>query len=138
MRLVIDTNIVFSALIAGGKTRECIITAPVELYAPEFFYSEFENHRETILSKTNLDEDQLTTVFALLFENIELVPRTELADHIPKAREIMESIDPDDVPFLALAISHECDIWSDDDHFQEQYAVKVWESHELFRHLDLV
>ena len=48
MRLVIDTNIVFSALITGGKTRECIITAPVELYAPEFFYTEFENHRETI------------------------------------------------------------------------------------------
>ena len=137
MRLVIDTNIVFSALRAGGKTRECI-TAPVELCAPEFFYSEFENHRETILSKTNLDEDQLTTLFALLFENIELVPRSEFADHIPKAREIMESIEPDDVPFLALALSQECDIWSDDEHFQEQPAVKAWESHDLFRHLDLV
>ena len=73
MRLVIDTNIVFSALITGGKTRECIITAPVELYAPEFFYTEFENHRETILSKTNLDDDQLTTLFALLFEIVTLL-----------------------------------------------------------------
>lgn len=128
----------FSALIAGGKTRECIITAPVELYAPEFFYSEFENHRETILSKTNLDEDRLTTLFALLFENIELVPRNGFADSLQEARDTIEPIDPDDVPFLALALSQECDIWSDDDHFQEQSTVKAWESHELFGHLDLV
>ena len=94
MRLVIDTNIVFSALIAGGKTRDCIITAPVELYAPEYFHSEFENHRETFLSKTNLDDDQLTTLFALFFENIELVPRSDFADHIPKAREIMRGHRP--------------------------------------------
>jgi predicted nucleic acid-binding protein len=37
LRLVIDTNIIFSALIAGGKTRELIITAPVYLFVPEFF-----------------------------------------------------------------------------------------------------
>jgi len=34
MKLVCDTNIVFSALIAGGKTRELILSDETYLHAP--------------------------------------------------------------------------------------------------------
>lgn|GEM_PF-6514982 len=34
MKLVCDTNVVFSALIAGGKTRELILSDETYLHAP--------------------------------------------------------------------------------------------------------
>lgn len=48
----------------------------------------------------------------------------------------MEQVDPDDVPFLALALQREADIWSDDKHFQKKDAVRVWRNHELIDELD--
>ena len=40
MKLVIDTNIVISALIKDGKTREIIMSGKFELVSPDFVLDE--------------------------------------------------------------------------------------------------
>jgi len=59
MKLVCDTNVVFSALIAGGKTRELILSDQTDLYAPEFFFTELDSHRQEIEEKSRLSEEQV-------------------------------------------------------------------------------
>jgi len=136
MKLVCDTNIVFSALIAGGKSRELLLSDRVELYAPEFFFTELDNHREEISEKSNLSEDELGLLLDLLFKDTEVVPKEEFEDELSQAAEHIEETDPDDVPFLALAIHLDIDLWSDDTDFDNQDAVKNWKTHELVAHLE--
>jgi predicted nucleic acid-binding protein len=136
MKLVCDTNIVFSALIAGGKTRELILSDETELYAPEFFFSELDNHRHEIEEKSNLSEEQIGLLLSVLFKDTEVVPREEFEDELDLASQLIGGTDPDDVPFLALALRLDVDIWTDDSDFEEQNEVTVWKTHELVRHLE--
>jgi predicted nucleic acid-binding protein len=136
MKLVCDTNIVFSGVIAGGKTRELLLSDRIELYAPEFFFTELDNHREEISEKSNLSEDELGLLLDLLFKDTEVVPKEEFEDELSQAAERIGETDPDDVPFLALALHLDVDLWSDDTDFDDQDAVKNWKTHELVAHLE--
>ncbi|NOR59538.1 MAG: hypothetical protein GQ469_02765 [Methanosarcinales archaeon] len=50
----------------------------------------------------------------------------------------MKDIDPDDTPFLALAMKTKVDgIWSEDKGFQRQNCVKVYRTLELVEFLNL-
>lgn len=131
MRLVVDTNVVFSALIAGGVTREILLTGEHEFLAPEHFFAEFRGNQAAVSSKTGLSESELDLLLHLLFERIRIVPRMEFEDTVTEAEDAIGTVDPDDVPFLALAMHVNAEVWSDDEHFQRQDAVRVWRTHEL-------
>ena len=51
------------------------------------------------------------------------------------ASKIMDSIDPDDTPFIAAALATGADIWSDDKHFEQQNEIKVWKTKDLIQFL---
>ena len=46
MELVVDANVVFSALIKEGVTIKLLFDPNLILYAPDFFLEEFNKHRE--------------------------------------------------------------------------------------------
>jgi predicted nucleic acid-binding protein len=49
-----------------------------------------------------------------------------------EAERIMHTIDPDDTPFIALALAVENDgVWSDDRHFQQQTRIRIWKTKDL-------
>ncbi len=76
--------------------------------------------------------------FKILFENITLVDIEDFIDKLEEGKEIMASIDIEDVPFIALALSIGNDgIWSDDKHFnsrkklksgKQKTSLKCWEN----------
>ena len=51
MKLVVDANVVISALIADSKTRELIVTLEPDLFTPEFVHEEIGNYEELIVEK---------------------------------------------------------------------------------------
>jgi predicted nucleic acid-binding protein len=54
-----------------------------------------------------------------------------------EAKQIMDKIDPDDTPFIALALAIENDgVWSNDKHFGQQNRVKIWKTDVLLRLLE--
>ncbi len=138
MELIIDTNIIFSALIKDGKTRELILMDDIDISVPEFFYVELKNNRYEIMKKTGLDEGEFSSLINILFEDIDVVPKKEFEGNISEAKDIIEDIDPDDVPFIALALEKDSPIWSDDGHFQEQKEIEVFKTHELLEKLSLL
>jgi len=132
MKLVVDTNIIISALIKRkGKTREMLLEENLDLYAPEYFLEEILNHKNIIKKKSKLSGTQLKGKILLLLENIDIVPKKEYEKQISKAKEFMEDIDPDDVYFLALALRLGADIWSNDEDFEKQNEVKRWKTSKL-------
>jgi len=137
MKVVVDTNIIFSALIADGKTRDLILLDDLDLVIPEFFYDELKNNKEEIIPKTGLTKSEFSTLLNILFEDVDVVPKDEFEDEIPQARDLMEDIDPDDVPFVALALKKEAEIWSDDGHFQHQDSVRVFRTTDLLDRFEI-
>lgn len=137
MKLVVDTNVIFSALMSGGKTREIILRENIDFYVPEYFFTEVMNNSEIIKKKTDLSGKDLSSLFNLLLEEIEIIPKAEFDRKLSEANSIIEEKDPDDAPFLALALKLNADIWSDDKDFQEQEKVKVWTTGDLVNHLQL-
>jgi len=120
MKLVIDANVVISALIADSKTRELIVTLEPDLLTPAFVHDEIENYEELIVEKSALDSDRLEQFIDLLFQYIEVVPANEFYPAMETAEEAIGDIDPDDVLYLACAIASDAAIWSDDSDFDEQ------------------
>jgi len=121
-------------LIADGKTRELILTENLDLYVSEYFFTELQNNLDDVEDKTGLERSELELLVGLLFEQVNIVPREEFETELPAAREQVP--DPDDAPFLALAVALDAGIWSDDSHLQEQDAAPIWKTHELVAELD--
>jgi len=48
IKLVIDVNILFTALIKNSKTAELIIEKQITCFAPEFLIEEFSKYRSVI------------------------------------------------------------------------------------------
>ena len=55
----------------------------------------------------------------------------ELSQAVGEPRRSGVEIDIDDAPFLALAMSLNCPIWSNDGHFKKQHVVKAYTTREL-------
>ncbi len=138
MRLVIDINIIISSLISNSVRRSILMDSGFELMAPEYTFTEIMKHANLIKKKAKLTSDDLQYVMDMLFSRISIYPHDEYADCYPLAEEIMKDIDPDDAPFLALAMKTKVDgIWSEDKGFQQQDCVKVYRTVELVEFLNL-
>jgi len=132
MRLVIDTNIIISSLISNSTRRYILMNSNIEFIAPEYTFTEILKHTDLIEKKAKLASKDLQYVIDMLLSRITIYPKDEYADCYVQAKDIMKDIDPDDAPFLALAMKTKVDgIWSEDKGFQQQSYVKVYTTKEL-------
>ncbi len=72
MKLVLDSNVIFSALIKKSTTRDIILSDIFDLYAPEYIFSEITKHEELLLRKSKMDEEELDALLLLLQKHIHL------------------------------------------------------------------
>lgn len=131
MEIVLDTNVLISSLLKDGLTRKIIFLSPFEMYTVEHAKSEIWIHKEELLLKSKLDEKSFDYLCEIIFSRVNLVPVQEIEPFRRTAEEIMHDIDLDDAPFLALALSISCPIWSNDDHFKRQSVIKAVTTREL-------
>jgi predicted nucleic acid-binding protein len=139
MKLVVDTNRIIAALIKDFTSREIILSDKIQFLTVGITKSEIEEHKQELLEKANLTEEQFNAIFFLLFSRIFVVSDVVIENKMNEAKEIMDKIDPADTPFIALALAVENDgIWSDDEHFRQQNRIRVWKTRELLRLLERI
>jgi len=131
MKLVVDANVVISALIADSKTRELIVTLEPELLTPEIVADEIDKYEPLIMEKSGMEQDRVQQFIDLLFTHIETVPVRFFQDHIDEADTAIGETDPDNVLYLACALGVDAGIWSDDTDFQNQEMVPVYTTQEV-------
>lgn len=130
MDLVIDANILMSALIAsGGGTYDLIFNERIKLFAPEFLIEELNKHKEEILLKSQLEPVDFELFLSLISSKIEFVPYFEFEEFITNATEITP--DPNDCEYFALGLKLDCGLWSNDKEFKKQKSLKVYTTKEL-------
>lgn len=126
MIIIIDTNILISALIKDSTVRQILISSGLRFYYPEASFHEVRKYKGMILEKSGLGDAEFERVLGKILEYVALVPTETMNEHLKEARTAMERIDPKDVAFLAAAMSYEPSvIWSDDRDFERQDRIKV-------------
>ena len=131
MKLVIDANVVISALIADSKTRGLIVTLEPDLLTPAFVHEEIKNYEDQIVEKSGMNPDRVAQFIELLFQYIDVVPADDFYPAIQSADEAIGDTDPDDVLYLACAIACDAAIWSDDSDFDEQDGVETYSTSDI-------
>ena len=130
MDLVIDSNILFAALLKESGTSDILFKH--KLYAPEFIFEEFRKYRDYLRGKTKRTEEDFNGLFDLFERNVILIPKEEIEPFIEK----VENISPDakDVVYLALALKLRCGLWSNDGNLKEkQNVIQVYSTEDLIK-----
>ena len=136
MRLVVDANVIISALIADSKTRELVVPLDPDLLTPQFVHDEIENYEDLIAEKSGMEPRRVQRFVDLLFQYIEVAPADEFFSYIEGADEAIGETDPDDVLYVACALANDAHIWSDDSDFKEQDIVEAYSTSDVIDSFD--
>ena len=128
---VIDTNIIFSALLKNSAARKIILSDTFDLFVPEFLFTEIIKYEEVILKKAGMEKENLELLLLLLQSHISVIPFKMFFDFLEAAEKEMEKIDMKDAPFIALALKLKIPIWSNDLHFKKQKKVVSFNTAEI-------
>lgn len=130
MKLVIDTNVLFSALYepssAPGQLLLLAIEGEVELYAPESVLVELER---ALRQKLGYDEDAWLGTLAAL--PVEWMDEETYVSAMPRASAAIR--DPGDAPVVALALVLGADIVSGDSDFHplRRRVARTWKPRDF-------
>ena len=117
MYLVVDPNVIISALITKGNSSEVFslnfILEKFVLIAPNFLIIELGNHTEKIMKKTRLSQDAIKETLELVLSQITFISEEEFKDKRDEAKRILQKHEKDS-PYLALALAFNCKIFSGD------------------------
>ena len=129
MRLVVDANVLFAALIAKSKTLDLMFSDRLKLYSPEVLFIELEKNKDEILSKSGFDEDSLYAFLQLLKPELHIDFISDFRDWLDKALEVTPHAK--DASYFSLALKYSCAIWSNEPRLKKQSKVKVYSTSEL-------
>ena len=73
IRLVVDANIIFSALVKDSTTRKLIIEAPIYFYTPDILIEEINRNLNVISKKTGLTSSEIKQILKKLLRYIAVV-----------------------------------------------------------------
>jgi predicted nucleic acid-binding protein len=118
MKIVIDSNIVFSAILnTQSNIGHLIINGSrfFHFYTVGLLRDEIFNHRAKILRLTGLTENEFNEVYHLVAGKISFVDEILLTDaEIFKANELVAGIDENDAMFVTLNDHLSAHLWTGD------------------------
>jgi len=118
MRIVVDTNIVFSAILnSNGLIGELLFNSEqqFDFYTSEFMVHELTKYKSKLQNLTKMSEERIDISIRQILKKIDLISTEVISEaHWERAYELAADVDEDDTPFLATAISLEASIWTGD------------------------
>ena len=130
MRIVVDTNIAFSAILNTNSKIARILLQPksrLNFYSTEQLLSEIEEHKEKIKKISNYSDYELDRIITLIsnkirFINLRLIPK----ESYEYAESLTKDVDIDDTEFVALTEHIKGKLWSGDKELQKGLNKKGW------------
>ena len=116
--VVVDTNLVFSALVSRrARLREVLLNEPdLRLLCPRFLFVELFKHKERITRATELSEDELLEFLNAILSRVQFVDEGAIPIGTwVEARRLCRGTDEKDCPFVALALHLDIQLWTGDE-----------------------
>jgi predicted nucleic acid-binding protein len=118
MRIVVDSNIVFSAILnTKSKIGQLIINGSrhFKFYTTELLKEEIGRHKHKLINLSGYTEAKYNETYQLLTNRLIFVDDVILTDNeLKKAIVLVDGIDPDDALFVALSNSLSAKLWTGD------------------------
>jgi|SRR3989338_2296532 len=132
MKLVIDSNVFFAALLKDSNVRVVLFYGNYEFFIPAYVLQEFKEHEDELLGKTTYSREELTLIASSILQIISLIDDASIQSVMEQAKDIMDVIDRDDTPIIAAALAIQADgIVTFDPHFKQQNKIRVFDVDEL-------
>ena len=132
MNIIIDSNVLFSALIRNSISRRIILEYNGYFLFPIFIFEEMEKHKKTLLKKSGMNAKDFNLLLNILLKKVMIVPTEVLYPYRKEAYEIIKDIDPDDILFIACALAYPDNfIWSDDKKLKQQSKIRIINTSEI-------
>ncbi|MDP4039848.1 MAG: PIN domain-containing protein [Candidatus Pacearchaeota archaeon] len=112
MKLVVDTNVLFSYFNKKSKTIELLTNQNMQLFSPKYTIKELKKYKEDIKKKFSISEKSFKEILRDLNNVINFIDEEDYRKETSKINEI--TIDEKDKDFLALSIKLDCPLWSND------------------------
>ena len=124
--VVVDTNLIFSALIPkSSKIREILFESNMTFFSPNFLITEIYKHKNKLIENSKLDESEFYLYFNGIIERIQFVPIGFIAiESRQKAYDLCKDVDIKDTPFIALSIDLNIPLWTGDKKLKEGLRIK--------------
>lgn len=134
MDLIVDTNIIISAIIKNGKIREILLKAPFSFFTPAYTFSEIDKYKFLICKKSGLTLEEFSEFLKIIFKYIIILNPISYYKFNNIAKKIIS--DYKDVPFIASALSLNCAIWTEDKDFSYQKQIKIYNTKQIIELLE--
>jgi len=119
--VVIDTNILFSALLKRrSRFAQVILTSAYRFYVNELVVTELFKHKEKIVRLSSLQDDEVIRLFYRLMRAVELFKEDLVsAENRKAAYALCHDIDELDTPHVAIALQLKALLWTGDTRLKE-------------------
>ena len=118
MIVISDTNIIYSCFYKPKGVIATILSdkkKTIQFTAPDYLLDEVEKHLPEIMKDNHLSKQQASALLKEFIQNITFFKVKDIPkEYINKAKDIAQSIDPDDYPFIALHLEKGHKIWTCD------------------------
>lgn len=132
MKIVLDSNILFSALIKDSTTREIILNYQGLFLFPEFIFEEMEKYMGVLRKKSKLNEKEFQKLLSIILKKVLIIPNKAIKPFSKEALKIVKDLDENDVIFFACVLAyHDAILWSNDKKLKEQDKVQVFNTKEI-------
>jgi putative PIN family toxin of toxin-antitoxin system len=121
MKLVVDTNVIFSALLKSGSKELYILKkSNFQFFIPKVVFIELFKYKEKILRYSNLTEDEILELLYVILGSIKVVDEMQIPYEFRKlSYELTKDVDVKDAIFVALALALNAKIWTGDKKLRE-------------------
>jgi len=121
MKVVVDTNIVFSALLSrDAKLKQFFFIKEFEFFSCNFLFIEIFRHKNKLIAISKLSEEEILTGLEKLLGRISFVREEFIPESIfNKAYLLCKDIDEKDTPFVALTLFLDAHLWTGDKKLKE-------------------
>lgn len=121
MRVVVDANVVLSAMLRDGAVRHALASTDAHLFAPAFLKQELGKHLGTMARRAGVKKADAQAALEGLLADVIWVGEEAIERSWKQAHRALAKTDPKDVPYLAAALAVHADaIWSFDTDFDAQ------------------
>ncbi|GAB4488645.1 MAG: hypothetical protein OHK0019_05190 [Saprospiraceae bacterium] len=129
MNVIVDSNIVFSAMLnTQSRIGDILLNSPdiFEFYTCEYLREEIENHKVKIMARAGYDEQEYDEVKFLTYKNLQFFTDSLIPFEIwKKAADYVRDIDMNDIAYVALSSYLDVKLWTGDKLLRDGLAKKV-------------